>query len=620
MNISFDTVKHILDTLPIGYYIKRSIPVELSKGMMSYYAPLEDKITIGYGLIAEAFVKVTDGKYDVDTEEVVRGLLYHEISHVVLTPNCLWDTSGSRNHTTINVFEDERIETIFAHRYMNTNFKKNIIFLNNYDGTTEPKDADSAFYNVVRYHKGKKQFVDRVGQIIRKYAQINRSFGDEEFHKDNTYWHHSDAVDKEKRIVREYVEAILKLYNDIAKDFEENKENQQNQQNQNGQSNDQNDQQNNDQQNQSGNGQSDDDQNNEDQQNQSGNNDQNEDEDDEDGDENQQSSGSGEDDESEDDEEDGENNDSSNDGSDNSDSNDSSNDDSEDSDDGDSEDDGDPSDTANKSGGDSEDESNPTERSNTLTDKDVEDMIDDIKTNLTEDQINDLIRKAFEAVFDVYSDEALMGRLKKIIDEKLKEDDKNGAAISAYSGVFNPRAVVRRDDYKWWSQQNVNGDIRRFSKVHFNLFIDNSGSFCPNDGNMNTFISALNKLRSKDFDFDVITVNTRVVEWPNTKKKFQSSGGNSLHASIGQVVRRHTQRQANNYNIILFDGDADPDRYGDGTTAFKYFDGPNTIIVSDKDNQRYIEKSVRQAKVIIIEDDYCRIFIDTVCDLLERVM
>ena len=115
-----------------------------------------------------------------------------------------------------------------------------------------------------------------------------------------------------------------------------------------------------------------------------------------------------------------------------------------------------------------------------------------------------IFKDALKSVFEVLNDEVLIARLKKIIDEKLKEDDKNGAAISAYSGVFNPRAVVRRDDYKWWSQQNVNGDIRRFSKVHFNLFIDNSGSFCPNDGNMNTFISALNKLRSKDFDFDAI--------------------------------------------------------------------------------------------------------------------
>lgn len=595
MNVSFDTVKHILDTLPIGYYIKRSIPVELSEGIMSYFSPLEDKIVIGYGLIAKAFAEMTEGKYDVDTEEVVRGLLYHEISHVVLTPNWLWDASGSRNHKTINVFEDERIETIFAHRYMNTNFKKNLIFLNNYDGTDEPKDADSAFYNVVRYHKGKKEFVDRVGKIIRKYAQINRAFGDEDFHKDNNYWHRSDAIDRERRTIRDYVAEVLQLYADIAKDFEENKNNQQNQ---NGQSNDQNqnnDQQDQNQQNQSGNGQSGDDQNNEDQQNQSGSNSQNSDG--EDGDENQQSSGSGDGDESDDSE-----------------SNDSNSNDNND---------GESSDTATNSGGDSgeEDDSNaPTKRKNTLSDKDVEDMINDIKTNLTEDQINDLIKKAFESVFDTYSDDALMGRLKKIIDEKLKEDDKNGAAISAYSGAFNPRAIARRDDYKWWSQQNVNGDIRRFSKVHFNLFIDNSGSFCENDGNMNTFIASLNKLRSKDFDFDVITVNTRVVEWPDTKRKFQSGGGNSLHAEIGQVVRRHTQRQANNYNIILFDGDATPDRYGDGTTAFKYFDGPNTIIVSDSDNADYIKKSIRQAKVIIINDKYCEVFIDTVCGLLERVM
>lgn len=609
MNVSFDLVKHILDTLPIGYYIKRNIPVRLSTGDASYYDPFNNMITIGYRMIEEAFDNATDGKYNVDTEEVIRGLLYHEISHVVLSPNCLFHhCCNSHEKYIINVFEDERIETIFAHKYLNTNFKKNIIFLTNFDGTEPPKTGDEAFYHVVRYHKGKKEFINRVGKIIRNYACINRAYGDESFHKDGS---EDYVIRDELNAVSRYIDEILKLYTDIVKDFEENKNNQQN------------NNQSNNQQNQSDNGQSDNDQNNnnqqnnKDQQNQSGNHDQNENN--EDDNKNQQSSGSDSD---NNESEDNENNDSSNDGSDDDDNNDSNdgNDNSEDNDADESEDNSDSADTTNKNNGDSEDKSNPAEKSNILTDKDVEDMIEDIKTNLTEDQLDKLIRKAFASVFDAYSDEALIGRLKKIIDDKLKEDNKNGAAISAYSGVFNPRAVARRDDYKWWSQQNVNGDIRRFSKVHFNLFIDNSGSFSDNDGNMNTFISALNTLRSKDFDFDVITINTEIVEWPDTKRKFESDGGTHLPSQISSVVKKHTQSQANNYNIVLFDGNAGPDTYSDGTNAFKHFDGPNTIIVLDHTNEKYIKTSIKKAKVIVIDDNYCGVFIDTVCNLLERVI
>ena len=595
MIISYESVKHILDTLPIGYYLKRNIPVELSHGMDSYYNPIADKITIGYGLIEQAYEKVIEGKYNVDTEEVIRGLLYHEISHVILTPNKLWDIGGSRNHHKINIFEDERIETVFAHRYMNTNFKKNIIFLTNYDGTEEPQTAEQAFYHVVRYHHGKKEFVDRVAKIIKRYANINRSYGDEDLHKYAGYWRRNNDLDNEIDELRAYVNAILGLYNDIAKDFEEEQENKKSQ---NGNSSEDNNDQ------QSSDGQSGDNEENEDQQNSGNNKSKSNKSDDEDEEQQNQSSGNGDSDEDEDSESGDGDDDSESDGD--SDSNDSSS-----------------SDTASDKGGgeDSDDDSDaPTKRQHSLTDKDVEDLIDTINTQLTEDQINAIIDKALKAVFEFYNDEELMGRLKKIIDEKLKEEDKNGAAISAYSGRFDPRACIRRDDYKWWSQQNVNGDIRRFSKVHFNLFIDNSGSFCENDTQMNTFIQALNKLRSRDFDFDVITINTRIVEWKDTTStKFESDGGNRLTEEVGRVVRRHTQSQANNYNIILFDGDASPDKYSDGTTAFKYFDGPNTILVTDHQNEKYVKTSIRQAKVIVTAD-YCAEFIDTICKLLERVM
>ena len=612
MNISYDLVNHILATLPIGYYLGRNINVELSHCDRSYYSPLEDKIVLGYKMIAEAFSKVVDGKYNVDVEEVIRGLLYHEISHVVLTPDKLWDAAGhsSHNHHVVNVFEDERIETLLAKRYMNTNFRKNLIFLNNYDGTDEPKNADDAFYNVVRYHKGKKQFVNRVAQIIRRYANINRSYADPNYHIDEYYYSNGSEYSE----IQSYVKAIFCLYNDIAKDFEENKNNE-----------DQNQDQDQNQEQQNGNDQSQQNQSsdeNNDQENdndQSSENNQSENED-ENEDENEESEGNGSSNNDEDENDEDENDEESN-GSSSSDSDKDNNEDSDDQDNSDKQN----SKPNHGTGDEDEDDSNSStgedEEENSLTDDDVNDLIKELDTKFSDDDMAKIFKDALKSVFEVLNDEVLIARLKKIIDEKLKEDDKNGAAISAYSGRFDPRSVLRRDDYKWWNQQNVNGDIRRFSKVHFNLFIDNSGSFCHNDAKMNMFISALNRLRSKDFDFDVITINTEIDEWKDTtSKRFRSCGCNCLHAVVGQVVRRHTQSQANNYNIILFDGDADADVYSDGTTAFKYFDGPNTILITDKGNEKYLGKSLRQAKVVVIDNNYCSVFIDTVCNLLERVM
>lgn len=590
MDVSFDYVNHILATLPIGYYLGRNIPVTLSKGQKSFFNPVADNITIGYAFIAEAFKKVTDGKYNVDVEEVVRGLLYHEISHVVLTPDALWNASGFKHKRKVNIFEDERIETLLAKTYMNTNFKKNIVFLNSYDGTTEPKDADDAFYHVVRYHHGKKEFIDRVASIIRQYAHINTMYGTRLGRDD--YYKYEQIIQNELRTIESYVKAIIKLYEDIAKDFEENQQNQQNNEDQQNDQNNQNNDQNNEDQNDDNNSQNSDDQN-----------------DDEDNNDGSSSSQNNDEDENED-ESDDENNDES-------DSN------GDESDEDESEDESNGTNTSSEENNDEESDdttNDQTEDSNELTDEQVQDLIEDLDTRMTDEELQSIFKDAVKSVVEILNDPELTARLKKVIDEKLKENDKNGAAISAYSGRFDYRALARRDDYKWWNQQNINGDIRRFSKVHFNLFIDNSGSFSDNDFNMNKFIQSLNRITSKDFDFDVITINTEVVEWPDTTSRmFESNGCNSLHADIAKVVRRHTQTQANNYNIILFDGNAHPDFYSDGSNAFKYFDGPNTILVTDSQNEDFVKKAMRQAKVIVT-GDYCNEFIDTVCKLLERVM
>ena len=244
-------------------------------------------------------------------------------------------------------------------------------------------------------------------------------------------------------------------------------------------------------------------------------------------------------------------------------------------------------------------------------------MIKDSVNAIADIDIHDLVKVAVEKVVNQYYDPKLTVRLQKLIESKCKQKNKNGAAINSYSGRFNVRAVASRDDYKWWAQQNRSGHIKMYSKVHFNLFIDNSGSFSNNDVQMNKFIQSLNRIKSKDFDFDVITINTHIVEWPNTKLMFHSRGGTHLSKSINEVIKKHTQPRTNNYNIVCFDGDASPDTIN-SSNAFKFFDSSNTIIVTDSENARYVS-NMNQAKIIITKN-YCREFIDAIINLMERTL
>lgn len=589
MVIEFNLVKNILKTLPIGYYLGRNIEVTLSTGEQSYFIPASDKIVIGYESIKRAFNFKTNNLYDYDLEEIIRGLLYHEISHVILTPSDLMSYVRNGYESILNIFEDERIETLLRSYYLNTNFKKNIIILNNYTEDSEPKNAEQAFYFVVRFHKGKKIFLNRVQDIISKYKFIN-------------------AATTDYYIKNEYVKQIIDLYNAITRDFKQNppKSNSQNQQ-----SNNQND---NKSQNSNGNNSSNDEQNLDQQNSSNSSNDANNNsksDNKSDDVNNEAKADSNKSDDSKLDSNSEENSSNSNEDSKNDDS--SSNDDNS-SNNGSSND----TTTTNSKAGDSSEETGNS--AHKLTDQEVNDMIKELDVNIPDPDIKNLIRKAIEDTVDKYYDPQLTVKLKQMIENKCKQKNKNGAAISSYSGRFNVRAVATRDDYKWWAQQNRAGHIRMYSKVHFNLFIDNSGSFRNNDVAVNRFIQSLNTIKSSDFDFDVITINTHIEEWPSTTSKtFSSGGGTNLPREIEGVIKRHTQPRTNNYNIVLFDGDADPDRVG-SSNAFKFFDTPNTIIVTDSENSRHIDNAgITKARVIITRN-YCTQFINSVITLMEQTI
>lgn len=171
MNVPVAMIKSIAEGLPIGLYAKRRIPVAIDeKEPTSYYNPVSDEIVISSKIIQEGLKHVHKKK---DIEPAVRSMLYHEVSHSILTPNRMKMTDW------MNIFEDERIETILGDYFLDVDFKKQILHINGFKSLDEvPDPAPSAmakFYSVVRFGIGEKEFVDEVDRIIKDYSKLNAS-------------------------------------------------------------------------------------------------------------------------------------------------------------------------------------------------------------------------------------------------------------------------------------------------------------------------------------------------------------------------------------------------------------------------------------------------------------
>lgn len=208
MNITKERAQSILRTLPIGYYLKRNIDVELSETASTSYIDLEnERITIAMNNFYKAHKSAVS---DEQLEETVRAILYHELSHALLTPKCLDATD------IINIFEDERIETLLKNFYINVNFKRNLSKIVNVDTLSDmvPKEL---FFKIVRFRKGPQHFVDRVSYLIKRYMHINA-----ETTKVSDYWwsinnFYLEVKQYSEQLKREY-ESQLKNDKNEAKD------------------------------------------------------------------------------------------------------------------------------------------------------------------------------------------------------------------------------------------------------------------------------------------------------------------------------------------------------------------------------------------------------------------
>ena len=169
-------VEQILKTLPIGYYIGRNLEVTLDEtGNASYYIPMDDKIVISYPMISDVITSMDE---DHNLENDIRTLLYHEVSHAMLTPKRL------KMNDVLNIVEDERIESILRSYYLGVNFREFVKRVNKFHGE-KPSTPHEAFYYLVRYRIGTNKWLNRLEILLDDYKKLTRFSGDPVMYKND---------------------------------------------------------------------------------------------------------------------------------------------------------------------------------------------------------------------------------------------------------------------------------------------------------------------------------------------------------------------------------------------------------------------------------------------------
>lgn len=499
--VQFETAKQILKTLPVSFYLKRRVNVELQDVDTSYCNIFENKIVIGYEQFKNANITNENAESDI------RCLLYHEVSHAFLTPLELPDTIYRwgllDEQAIINIFEDERIETICRNYYHDVNFKQFVKKLNHFDGSTPVTDAMDYFYRIVRFDAEDANFVNEKNAIILKFKNLNResNFGSS----------------------KDYHDEVIAFYQRVAFKFKLITANQ-----------------------------------NSNSENEEENNEENKEE---------------------------ENNEEEN--------------------------------TNNKVVSDTSNEENDEQISSIMIEGKNEEA-----DNFAESIENAI--KDFNTSMNSLHDEDMKQKLEEIILRKKTFKKQNGSAINGYSGVFDARSVAR-DDYKYFVKKNRLGNVKKFSKIKMNLFIDCSGSFCNSKDVVNKMLFNLSLLekQDKDFSFDLVKMTTKDTLTKKDERQIECSGCNDITKNIFTTYNKVNSNDSDNINIILFDGYAFSDVSSSTIRKqhmenFKAFNHNNCIIISDVSNKQAIEKYAKNAKSVFIDDNYATMLIKTVLTMLRQ--
>lgn len=554
MQLTKELLQHYINKVPIGYYVGRNVDVTIGDKDDTYFDLVKGSIVISYPTIKDNARLI---KTDADAEKSVRHLIFHELSHALLTPRIL------HIDMVLNVFEDERIESILKNYYLDTDFKAFVKKLNGFKNQP-PENEWDAWYQLVRYRRGPVYFLSRVHEIIDDYTHLDIAVS---------------RIDTEIRSsIRNYEAEVNHLYEEFVKWY-----------NQTNPSDLKIDKSLKDlMQNGEGDGQSDDKSS---QQIQVGT------------------------------------------GLSNADNNQSDN---------------------NKDGlkealqkslesfKDSkkdllmevpkvDDKANKFANVSSIEAIDVnEGDYDDLYTIIDDsndkagglwhrpgkDDDDKAKQKADKAVFDMI--DSLISLLKTTRKN-------NGSSIAAYSGVINPRNVIR-DDYKYFMQQNRKGHASVYSKMHLNMFIDCSASFKDNDEKVNTLLWALTKFERAvpDFSYDLISCGVGQKLRPKYNRTQSSYDGTVLTDDIFDMFKKQQFTNAVNMNIVLYDGKVNHLHKYKTTgkcieSNWEAFNDVNTVIIVDDSNEDAVNKFCPLAHKIISKDYVEELYKNTYAALLQLI-
>lgn len=225
---------------------------------------------------------------------------------------------------------------------------------------------------------------------------------------------------------------------------------------------------------------------------------------------------------------------------------------------------------------------------------------------LTKEELENLIKETLGNPFNL-SDEGKkeidkINKALTIMFTNFNKKNSGGNGINTYSGIFNPRAVTRKD-YRYFERSITNNGNNKFGSLHLNLFLDRSGSFYGNQNLTNAIIKILTDFerRNKNFTMDIYFINEKFYHCKSISERvMKCNGGNDIPDNINTIMAKAQKSGTYNYNIVLFDGDAFSDHHGGGRSdLFKAFDRKQTYIITDKDNKKYMSKFTGAAKVII---------------------
>lgn len=534
MKPSVGYCQDVLKTLPVGYYLGHPVSLRLDPAGDSTYIELDcERVTVSYNNICTALTNAPD---DIDPEPIIRALLYHEISHALLTPRCLL-SSASRTlinkccsrykngadkaeyicdhiHDIINIFEDERIETTCRDYYMNVDFKRLLVLLNGDPKDFINRDPIGKFFALVRYRIGPKEQLETVSDIIKQF------YGE-------TYMMQSCEI---------YAKSIIKLFASmLPSDFQYQHNH------------------------------------------------------------NKQDNTAAQDAQDNSSMQDAQDNDSAQD--------------------------------AQKNGSAQNDQNDDAKDQSShapLTDDQIDAIAQAIEEKLTACQITiekSKIKEVFKKLSTNDEAAAIRAQFERVVQMALNKHKAQSSGSLGYSGRIDPRSVANKD-YKWFAKKSQGSSVKRFSKIQFNLFCDNSGSFCWSRLKMNAVILALKELAAANHDIQVkvihcgsgITVPDQESPW------LRCRDGSFFSGNLPKIYKEAQQPNATNINMVVFDGEfrTQPDITKD--KAFGTFNHPNCIIVSDTDNEDDFNNYAPQARKTFITDCYADTFIKQLIDQVGRML